>query len=103
MDWNAFGALATAAGVLVAIIPLILQWRREAPATASQNRSEPPVVLRELSSIELQLLRHVHPLSAQLAALEMRFPLNSPMNTPDGNGAKCDLVRQLHETELVFV
>jgi hypothetical protein len=102
MDWNAFEAVATAVGVLVAIIPLILQWRRQAPAAASPKiRSESSGVLRELSSNELQLLRHVHALSAKLAVLEMRFPLNSPMNTPNGNEAKCGLVRQLHETELM--
>lgn len=102
MDWNALGALATAAGVLVTIIALIFQRRREAAAARPRKSSfELTGVSPELSFIEFQLLRHVHALSAKLAVLEMRFPPNSPMNTPEGNKAKCDLVRQLHETELM--
>jgi hypothetical protein len=104
IDWTALGTIVAIVALLVTVLLWALDRRRKA-ADAHSAQAVPALgivaVVQNLSPLELQFIRHVLRLCADLALLRQSFPPNHPMNTAEGNDAKARLLAELTEPELM--
>src|SRR5258706_6587452 len=96
------GTLIAIAGIIAPVIMWLFDRRRKTEAKVLAAPSSSFLgAFRELSPLEITVLRRVSTLCAELSVLEKRFPPNSPMNTAASNEAKARLVCELQERSLM--
>src|SRR5262245_22427927 len=92
------GLLSIAKGIVS-----ILEWIR----TRRRGGKNREIALASLDSTllpqDIAILQHVSKTENALAVLYAREPVNSPMNTREGNEAKATLFDQLRESNLMQV